>query len=149
LSVVTTNQKGAIAEAAIAYEALKLGIDVYRPVAEGGRYHLILDAQKKLLRIQCKWAARVGDVVVVRCYSARRARVGQIRRRYTAQEIDAIAAYCAELERSFLIPIEELEGKGVLHLRLSPARNNQTAGIRSAEEFEFAARLTDRHSEGP
>jgi hypothetical protein len=38
---LSTDQKGAIAELAIAHAALKLGVDVYRPVAEGGRYDLI------------------------------------------------------------------------------------------------------------
>ena len=41
LSDLTTNQKGAIAEASIAREAIKLGIEVYRPVMEGGRFDLI------------------------------------------------------------------------------------------------------------
>jgi hypothetical protein len=33
--MLTTNQKGAIAETAIAHEAVKLGIGVYRPLARG------------------------------------------------------------------------------------------------------------------
>jgi len=39
---MTTDQKGAIAEAAVALAAMKLGIDIYRPLGEGGRYDLIL-----------------------------------------------------------------------------------------------------------
>jgi hypothetical protein len=34
-SDLTTNQKGAIAETAIAHKAIKLGLDVYKPVVEG------------------------------------------------------------------------------------------------------------------
>ena len=62
---MTTDQKGAIAEAAIAAAALKLGIDVYRPVAEGGRYDMIFDLEASLLRVQCKWSPRRGEVLVV------------------------------------------------------------------------------------
>jgi hypothetical protein len=40
---VTTDQKGAIAETAVAHAAVKLGIDVYRPIAEGGRFDLIFN----------------------------------------------------------------------------------------------------------
>jgi hypothetical protein len=36
--MLTTDQKGAVAEIAIALIATKLGIDVYRPLHEGGRY---------------------------------------------------------------------------------------------------------------
>ena len=61
--MLTTNQKGAVAETAIALEAIKLGIDVYRPYVDG-RYDLIFEIGRELLRIQCKWAAWHGDVVV-------------------------------------------------------------------------------------
>jgi hypothetical protein len=76
-SVLTTNQKGAIAETAIAHAAIKLGIEVYRPVAEGGRFDLIFafpDASPG--RVQCKWAPLVNGTVAIRSYSARRAREG-------------------------------------------------------------------------
>jgi hypothetical protein len=42
---LTPSQKGAIAEIAFALEALKLGLRVYRPVAEGGRCDLILGSK--------------------------------------------------------------------------------------------------------
>jgi hypothetical protein len=73
---VTTDKKGAIAEIAIAAAALKLGVEVYKPLAEGGRYDLIFDLDPQLVRVQCKWATRHDDVVVVRCYSCRRTRGG-------------------------------------------------------------------------
>ena len=64
---LSTNQKGAIAETAIAHAAVKFGIDVYRPVSEGGRFDMIFAfADGSLSRVQCKWAQRMGDVVVVR-----------------------------------------------------------------------------------
>ena len=54
--VLTTNDKGNIAEAAIALEAIKLGINVFKPVAEHGRYDLAFDLGHRILRVQCKWA---------------------------------------------------------------------------------------------
>jgi hypothetical protein len=53
---LTTNQKGAIAEAAITKAAVELGVEVYRPVIEGGRYDMIFGLEKRLIRVQCKWA---------------------------------------------------------------------------------------------
>ena len=38
--MLTSDQKGNIAEAAVVAAAIKLGIDVYRPVGEGGRYDI-------------------------------------------------------------------------------------------------------------
>ncbi len=37
----TTNQKGAIAESQVAAAAIKLGIEVYTPILEGGRFDMI------------------------------------------------------------------------------------------------------------
>jgi hypothetical protein len=139
--MLTTDQKGAIAEMGIAWHAYKLGVDVYRPVAEGGRCDLIFDDGERLWRVQCKWASRHGDVLIVRCYSARRAREGLRKRLYTAEEIDAYAAYCAELDRCFFLPFERFPGKGTIQLRLTPSRNNQRLRINWADEFDFTATL--------
>ena len=71
--VLTTNQKGSIAEQAIALEATRVGIEVYRPVAEGGRFDLIFAFEDaSLARVQCKWAQKWGDVVQIRPYTSRR-----------------------------------------------------------------------------
>ena len=50
---------------AIAREAIRLGIGVLRPLADM-RYDLVLDTGTRLLRVQCKWANRQGDVIVGR-----------------------------------------------------------------------------------
>ena len=102
LSRMTTDQKGAIAEACIVAAALKLGVEVYRPVAEGGRYDMNFDVGSRLLRVQCKWAAPLNQVLVVRCYTFRRTRSGWKKTTYTADEVDVIAAYSMALDRLFL-----------------------------------------------
>jgi hypothetical protein len=140
---MTTDQKGAIAETAIAHAATKLGIDVYRPVAEGGRYDLIFDLGCRLLRVQCKWASRRGDTVVVSTESSRRTADGFIRRCYTPDEIDAIAAYSLELDRCFLIPISRVANRPAIALRVAPCRNNQRRRVNWADDFDFAAKLED------
>ena len=50
-----------------------------------------------------------------------------------------MAAFCPELKRCYLVPIEVLAGRTFLHLRLTPARNNQRGGVRMAAEFELGA----------
>jgi hypothetical protein len=138
---MTTDQKGAIAELAIQLAATKLGIDVYRPVAEGGRYDMIFDLGEKLWRVQCKWAKRYDEVITVRCYSARRTRDGLQRRLYTADEVDAFAAYCAEVDRCFWLPYDNFPNQSQVFLRLAASRNNQRRKINWADDFDFAATL--------
>ena len=137
--MLTTNQKGLIAENAIVAECVELNVGVCRPLG-AERYDLILDLRPTLLRVQCKWAGRYGDVVIARLYSNRRGPNGMITRRYTTDEVDAFAVYCGELRRSFYIPAADVPGRA-LQLRLGPARNNQAIGIRWSKDYEFAARL--------
>ena len=132
---LTTDQEGALAEAKIATAAIAGGIGVYRPLFEGGRYDLIFDLGRRLLRIQCKWAVLVDDYVIARLYSARRAPEGMRVRKYTAAEIDVVALYCAAIDQCFFRPARLFDGKRQVHLRLRSCRNNQRRGINWASEF--------------
>jgi hypothetical protein len=136
---MTPDRKGAIAEAVIAAELTRLGCDVYRPIADGGRYDLVVDTGGRLLRVQCKWAALRGAVVVVGLRTCRLTPRGYIRTTYGAQEIDGTAAYCDELKRCFWLPITEFAGQSLLHLRLRPARNGQRQGLKWAEHYPIGA----------
>jgi hypothetical protein len=51
---LTRSQKGAAAEAEIAAAAIRLRLQVLRPLGEGWRYDLVIDIGDKLLRVQCK-----------------------------------------------------------------------------------------------
>jgi hypothetical protein len=139
--VLTTDQKGAIAETAIIAAAIRLGVPVYLPIADGGRYDLIFDLDTRLFRVQCKWAPRHGEVIVVRCYSSRRTRTGLLRRCYEGGEIDAIAAYCPDVDRSYFLPFCLFGRRTEIRLRLGATQNNQRLGVNWAEQYEFAATL--------
>jgi hypothetical protein len=138
--VLTTNQKGAVAEAAITLEAIKLGIGVYRPLGDE-RCDLIFDLRPRLVRVQCKWASRRGDVIVVQLYSARRTADGLKRMYYSPTEIDAFAAFAPETGRCYFAEFSEVGARQALHLRIEPAKNNQSKGLRWARDFEFGATL--------
>jgi hypothetical protein len=138
--MLSTNQRGAIAEAEIVAAALKLGIGVFSAVHDE-RYDLVFDLRPRLLRVQCKTAALSGDVIVIRCYSCRRNAEGLLKRLYTSDEIDAVAAYCGQLDRAFLVPADRIDGRSHIQLRLHPSKNNQTIGVNWADDFDFAATL--------
>jgi hypothetical protein len=138
---MTTDQEGGIAELAITLAATKLGVEVYRPAIEGGRYDLIFGHGSSLMRVQCKWAPLERDVIVVRCYSCRRGPDGLLKRMYEPGEIDAFAAYCATNDTCYFLPYELFSRRAHISLRLRPARNNQSVGINWAKEFEFGATL--------
>lgn len=136
---LTPSQKGAAAEAAIAAEAIRLGLTVLRPLCEGSRYDLVIDLKPELLRVQCKLAKRVGAVIVVRLKTSRYTARGYLATAYTAAEVDAVAAYSPELRTCYLLPISETAGRRAVHLRLAAARNNQIRGVKWARDYEFAS----------
>jgi PD-(D/E)XK nuclease superfamily protein len=140
ITVLTTDQKGAVAELAIACAAAELGIGVWTAHTVE-RFDLIFDLRPRLLRVQCKWASRKGDVLSIRCCSHRRNRDGLVRRRYSPDEIDAFAAYSADVGRCYFLPVDLFAFRTEIQLRLAPARNNQQVGINWAKDFEFAATL--------
>jgi hypothetical protein len=139
--MLSTDQKGSIAEAAIVFAATKAGVGVLRPLTDGERYDLVFDLRPRLVRVQCKWASREGEVVAVRCYSSRRSGTGFIKTSYSREDVDFIAAYCPELERCYLLPLDLFDRRLQVQLRLGKTRNNQRRGINWEEAFELAATL--------
>ena len=61
-----------------------------------------------------------------------------------AAKIDAIAAYCSDLDRCFYFPIDRLDGRATIQLRLRPSLNNQQLGINWADEFAFEGLQSSR-----
>ncbi len=136
---LSSSQKGAVAEAAVALEAVKLGIEVFRPVFEGGRCDLILLVGERLVRTQCKWAVRDGDVIRVWMRTSRHTPRGYVMTTYSPHEVDAVAAYCPDVDKCYLLPISLVAGRTSCFLRLAPARNNQKLGLKWAADYEFGA----------
>ena len=137
--MLTSNDKGNIAEAAIALEAAKLGIDVLRPVDEHGRYDLAFDLGTQIIRVQCKWARLEGAVICVNLVTCRWTSTGPVRTRYSADEIDAVAAYCEPLDRVFFVPASEIANRSSFYLRTEAPKNAQRAAINWADDYPLGA----------
>ena len=131
--------KGAIAEAAITSAAIELGIHVLRPLVEGRRYDLVFDTGGRLLRVQCKWAPKRGNVIAVNLVTHRCTPRGYVRTTYSADEVDGIGVYCQELKACFYVPIEKAAGRQRMHLRLAPAANQQSEAINWAADYHLGA----------
>jgi prevent-host-death family protein len=117
---------------------MRLGVEVYSPMSEHARADLIFGTDNALYRVQCKSARRKDDVLIIRFVSSWLSNSGYVRRRYTADEIDLVAAHCHELDQNFLIPIELVEGRSAIQLRLAPAKNGQRAAVHFASDFTLS-----------
>ena len=140
MEALTNGRKGAIAEAYVTALALDLGIDVLHPAAEGGRYDLVFDfGAGRLERVQCKWGRVQDDVIVARTGTCRHTPRGYVRGTYSADEVDAVAIWCAQIKQAYYLPISMVAGKFDVRLRLKPARNNQRIGVTMAADHELGA----------
>jgi prevent-host-death family protein len=95
------------------------------------------------------------DVVAVTLMSTRYTSGGrQIRRPYSASEVDAIAVYCEALDESYLLAPEMFDGRRGVYLRIAPPRNGQRAQLNWAAQYELSGavaqlgRASEWHSEG-
>ncbi len=131
------NLIGNIAELKIIAEIASLGVPVLRPVTEHERYDLVIQIAGTFIRVQCKSAPLYRDVVCIRTQSTRRGPSGFVRRPYTASEIDAIAAYCPDLDCCYLVPIEAVSQTRQITLRRTPPKNGQRACLNWATDYEL------------
>lgn len=133
--MLTSNEKGNIAEMAIALEAMRLGIEVLKPVAEHCRYDLAFDIGDRIVRVQCKWARVIGDVVSAHLVSFRQTSRGPVRTTYSTNDVDGVALYCDELNEVYLLPVQVIDGRSAVQLRLRQPKNAQRAAINWAERY--------------
>jgi len=91
--VLTTDQKGNIAEHAVVYHATKLGIDVYRPVGEGGRYDMLFDLDSSAFNVNRGRGTETSSSSGVTPLDP--IGTGLVRRVYSPDEIDAFAVCTA------------------------------------------------------
>jgi hypothetical protein len=113
------------------------GYQVAIPFGEDSDFDLVLLRGDKNERVQVKYSTSKDGVMPVHCYSNSLTN-GKVRRRkhYTARMIEWLAIYESTTDRCFYVNAAELgEGKSTLHLRLEPTRNNQSVGIRYAEDY--------------
>jgi hypothetical protein len=131
---LTPNMIGERAQGAIVAEVVKYGYTVLIPFGEAHRYDMVIEKKGQFLRLQCK-AGRYsnGGINFNTCSSNW---YNKTRKRYTREEIDYFAVYCEYTEKVYLVPVEEVGGVGGT-LRVEPPANNQTKGVRWAEDFEI------------
>jgi hypothetical protein len=133
-----TNSVGEISEAAIIARFLQLGYVVLTPYGGNQRYDLIVeDNDGKFWRIQCKSAWIDEGGAVIRFSTANHNVTGKNRQsRHYRGQCDYFAVYCAELNKTYLIPVDQV-GISQARLRLVPTKHNQEKYIRWAKDYEL------------
>jgi hypothetical protein len=111
-----SKRKGIMAELIFVVKAMSMGFVVSKPYGDCEPYDLVVEQNGRLLRIQVKsvfTTSRWG-------YSIAVARMRQYKPiiRYSAEEIDFIAAYVVAHDAWYIIPVAEIAS--LAHIRLYP-----------------------------
>jgi hypothetical protein len=140
--VADTKQKGDLAELRVASDLLRQGHRVALPFGEDWDFDLVLCRGGGFERVQVKYVRSNGAVIALRCRSHSLTN-GCVRsvKHYTEEMIDWLAVYDATTDQCFYVPARFLgQGRSLIHLRLTPARNGQRRRVNNASDFR---RLTD------
>ena len=148
--MANTKTIGETTEAIVLAEFVKAGFPVLLRFGDNQRYDLVIEAGGRFLRVQCKTASRCGWKGNRSCirFKARSGAFGPgdrvtSRAQPYRDQADLFAAYAASTGQVYVIAVDEVPETDVW-LRVDPARNNQQARIRLAEEHTleaWAARL--------
>ena len=122
----------------VAADLARRGHRILFPYGEDCDYDLVAERPDgRFERVQVKYTRSDGAVVSVRCRSHSLTN-GRVRttKHYTSASIDWIAVYDETSDRCYYVPASELgEGRALLSLRLTAARNNQRARVRVATDY--------------
>jgi hypothetical protein len=116
-------RKGELVELIFVVKATGLGFAVSKPYGDSEPYDLVVEANGRLLRVQVKSAFtthRQGYSV-----STARHRRGQLPHKYSARDIDFIAAYVAPHQVWYIVPVKETATRGHIFLYPMGAKNTQ------------------------
>lgn len=132
-----TNAIGDISESAIITRFLQLGYVVLTVYGGNQRYDLVIeDAEGQFWRVQCKTAWLENGTVVAFDTANHNYALKEKRWRHYRGQCDYIAAYCEELNKVYLAPVDQV-GATRVNLRLAPAKNNQEKNVRWAKDYEL------------
>jgi hypothetical protein len=120
------------------------GCPLFVPFGENTRTDVIVERERRLLRVQCKTGRlRRGAVVFSPCSTYGHHRNPRTARRDYVGAIDYFAVFCPETDRVYLVPIDDVAGRTSCTLRVDTPRNNQRRKIRMASDYEIAVVRVD------
>lgn len=130
-----THQVGDRTEAIVMAALLQVYDSVLIPFGNGRRYDLVVDNGVSFLRIQCKTGRlRNGSIRFNAQSQNPKDRMGK-GVGYRGQ-VELFGVYCPDTQKVYLVPPEDVsETYGFL--RVEPAKNGQSKGIRMADQYEL------------
>ena len=107
------------------------------PYSDSERYDLVLDDGAGFRRVQVKTGELTDDGGAILFPTCSNNWHAGTERTYRG-DVELFAVFCPATGATYLVPVADVGTKSAM-LRLTPARNNQTAGVRWARDYELRA----------
>jgi len=135
-------EMGERSEAIIIGKLVYAGYTILKPYGENQRYALVIeDADRKFWRVQCKtaWISKDHHTILFNTCSNHYAYTWQkntMARRHYRGDVDYFAVYSPDLDKVFLIHINQV-GVNSASLRLVPSKTSNQYDVRMAQDYEI------------
>ncbi len=128
-----TKDKGDLGVAKVFADLVEQGFALLFPATEHAPFDLVAYDGERFIRVQVKYRSARGGVVKVYFRSVWNDKRGTHVRAMDKGSVDVVALYCPEVDRCFYV--DPAQHGGGVTLRLEPAANCQTVGVRYADQF--------------
>lgn len=108
---------------------------VLLPFGDGLRYDLVFEEGGRFFRVQSKHGVIRGNAVRFRACSSTGKGAHKVVRDYRG-DVEFFGVYVSESGKTYLVPVEAV-GISVATLRLGHTKNNQTARVKWARDYEI------------
>ena len=124
-----TSAVGQLGEIAVMQRVTKAGWQVLIPYGNSAPYDLVAEKNGRMVRLQIRTTRSNGNFLQVNC------RMKNNRVRLEANNFDFLIVYELNSESAFVIPVAEIKGKAMFHIRLKAARSGQVKLTHPAADY--------------
>lgn len=127
-----TSEKGDIGELKVSADLIAKGYSVFTPISSTSPFDLLVYVNNKYLRVQVKYRT-ISPIGVITAVLARHSisysKITAVPNTY----VDLLAIYCPDTDKCYYVYTNEIEGS--ITLRFMKPKNNQSKGLRFAEDY--------------
>lgn len=134
-----SKQKGNLGFSATLKEMHKLGFNVFIEIGDNSKTDMIVEVNKKLIKIQVKYATEKDGMVVL---PLKKSGPNGYRYTYLENDVDMFSVYLPNEDRIIMVPSKvACQNKNSFNIRYRESRNSQKMGVHLIDEFSDIDRI--------
>ncbi len=130
-----TKEKGDIGVMEVMLDLTKKGYKIFTTISEHLPFDFAAFKNNKFYKIQAKYRSEVDGTIPVPLRTSWSDKNGSHEQLYDKDDIDYIAVYCPETDKCYYVHIKDFENSTAITLRLTKPKNNQSKGVKLADDY--------------